>query len=748
MEYRPKPRDTSAVTLPEGLKQLTEQLAEQAHETWAERRMREGWQYGSARDDELKRHPDLVPYGELPESEKEYDRAVALHSVKTVLALGYRIDPPERRDAEEATIELALRRLRGGERLVVSDLIGLWRSVTDAASPSSPEVFVLLANRLLALDEPLVAYDVVHHGLERFRDHVRLRQLRAVALKRSGAAAAANAIASALVAEDHADGETLGILASTHRVLARQARTRRERDQELETAQLAYERGYRVAVANGALDDAIYAGINAASVAFLLGRERAAQATAGEVQRHCEARLADGADYWAEASFAEAALVLGDLETARSWYARAAATGRGHYANLTATRQQARELLRHRGDDEHGLDVCFGIPVVIAFSGHMVDAPNRWRPRFPAALEPRVASAIEAALEPHPEIIAYGGAAGGADILFLEAALARGGQVNVVIPGPIERYREESVPAAGSWRARFDCILERAAHVELVDRRGPAGDASSFEYANLITAGLAKLRAEQLHTDLLPLAVWDGRPGDGPGGTASVVAQWRAHGPEPEVIDLRSMLAGLGAAARSGGGRTPARRRGSTPSRRRQRILAMLFADVVGFSTLDDEHIPRFVAKLMGAVARLGRRRPGAVLSRNTWGDGLYYVFRSVAEAGRFALDLRDMVVATDWTRHGFPHALNLRIGLHAGPVYVLPDPVLGRRTYSGTHVNWAARIEPITVPGQVYASLPFAALAAVEDVRAFACEYAGMIPLAKKFDTVPVYRVSRHRAR
>src|SRR5262249_41788527 len=199
-----------------------------------------------------------------------------------------------------------------------------------------------------------------------------------------------------------------------------------------------------------------------------------------------------GADYWAEASFAEAALVLGDLETARSWYLRAAATGRRDYASLASTRLQARELLRHRGDDERALDACLGIPVVIAFSGHMVDAPNRPRPRFPAEIEPQVASAIAAA-------------AGGADILFLEAVLARGGQVNVVIPGPVERYREESVSAEGSWRARFDRILEHE-HVELVDRRGPAGDASSFEYANLITPGLPKLHAEPTDTDILPLA--------------------------------------------------------------------------------------------------------------------------------------------------------------------------------------------------------------------------------------------------
>src|SRR5262249_58371361 len=144
-----------------------------------------------------------------------------------------------------------------------------------------------------------------------------------------------------------------------------------------------------------------------------------------------------GADYWAEASFAEAALVLGDLETARSWYLRAAATGRRDYASLASTRQQARELLRHRGDDERALDACFDMPVVIAFSGHMVDAANRPRPRFPAVLEPQVASAIAAALQPHPQIIAYGGAAGGGDRPLPPAGFRQRGARGVGRPRPL-----------------------------------------------------------------------------------------------------------------------------------------------------------------------------------------------------------------------------------------------------------------------------------------------------------------------
>ena len=90
-EYTPKPIETASIALPKELEELTEKLAENAHDHWAVGRMRAGWTYGPARDDEKKLHPDLVPYDELDESEKAYDRNSAVETLKAVLALGYKI---------------------------------------------------------------------------------------------------------------------------------------------------------------------------------------------------------------------------------------------------------------------------------------------------------------------------------------------------------------------------------------------------------------------------------------------------------------------------------------------------------------------------------------------------------------------------------------------------------------------------------------------------------------------------------
>ena len=92
MTYEPKPIDTSKVQLPEEILDLGERLAENAHDIYGRQRLAEGWRYGPARNDATKENPTLVPYKDLPESEKEYDRQIAMETLKAIIALGYRIE--------------------------------------------------------------------------------------------------------------------------------------------------------------------------------------------------------------------------------------------------------------------------------------------------------------------------------------------------------------------------------------------------------------------------------------------------------------------------------------------------------------------------------------------------------------------------------------------------------------------------------------------------------------------------------
>jgi ryanodine receptor 2 len=90
--YQPKPLDTDIIELPEELEELLEQLAENTHEVWAAQRLKDGWRYGERRNDSERLHPCLVPYNELPEEEKEYDRNTTREVLKAILATGFSIE--------------------------------------------------------------------------------------------------------------------------------------------------------------------------------------------------------------------------------------------------------------------------------------------------------------------------------------------------------------------------------------------------------------------------------------------------------------------------------------------------------------------------------------------------------------------------------------------------------------------------------------------------------------------------------
>lgn len=89
--YNPQPIETKGVVLPEELAELAEDIAKNVHEVWSEGRMKDGWMYGEERNDAEKKHPCLVPYEELSEEEKEYDRNTSVETIKLILKLGFKI---------------------------------------------------------------------------------------------------------------------------------------------------------------------------------------------------------------------------------------------------------------------------------------------------------------------------------------------------------------------------------------------------------------------------------------------------------------------------------------------------------------------------------------------------------------------------------------------------------------------------------------------------------------------------------
>ena len=645
--------------------------------------------------------------------------------------------------APDSDIANVLRLLASPADQSLAWLQGVWRGHDPDTWSKHPDVFIALAERVLKLGEPLFAYDVVDEGIKRFPNHVRLRQLQALALARSGATRSANAVLVRLYQEGLRDEETIGLLARTHKDLADEVLDPAEAVAHSRQAYGFYSQAYEYT-------GGYWSAINAATLALALGERERSATLAREISTQCRERLTqtvrtDGDRFWLLATLGGASLLLGNWSDAETWYSQAIALAPGNWGSLQATRRTARVLMRHLEIDSSRIERLFKLPSVVVFAGHLVDRPGRDVPRFPAQLEPAVNRAIRQRLEALGAGFGFASAACGSDILFHEAVLDMNGETHVVLPYQQEVFIKESVdiiPGA-DWIERYERVISRAVAVQESSRQSRNTGTVLYEFANLMLHGLASVRAEQLETTLVPLVVWDGRAGDGGGGTASAVERWRSLGLGVEIIDLAALLREtLHVNSPSATSRSSSSVRNVTAGFT-QEIRALLFADIEGFSRLNDEEVPRFVDHVLGLVARLAKESAYTPLTMNTWGDGLYLVFSNVSDAGQFALDLCDAVRGTDWTGKGLP-AINVRIGLHAGPVYSCTDPVTERLSYVGPNVSRAARVEPITPAGHVYATQEFSALAAAENVKALRCEYVGQTAMAKKYGTYGTYVVRR----
>ncbi|MGD0090434.1 MAG: RyR domain-containing protein [Planctomycetota bacterium] len=748
MTYEPKPIETGQTGLPGGLAELMELLAKNTHDIWSRQRFHDGWTYGPQRDDINKKHPGLVPYEELPDSEREYDRKTAAATLRAIVALKYDIRPPAHDAGKpvwtEGEAEEALARM-DKECPDLSWLLRVWERISETYWVGRPNFYELLGKHLVLRGELILACNVFDRALGYWPQEVRLRQLQGLALAGCNATLHANAVYRKLLDEGNTDGDTFGGLGRTEKDLG-----------NLQKAYQYYHRGYEEGLKRKNLGAATYSGINAAAMVLWGGDPSMALGLARQVDELCRGLMPD---YWTLATQAEAALILsaGDLHSSR-WkdaqdlYYRAADLADKDLWALCSMRKQARHHLQHFRLQSNLLDNCFGIPNVAVFVGHMIDSSVRPVPRFPESACAAVKAALKREIRQRHIGIAYLSLACGADILFLEAALEMGaavkfgGEIHAVLPFPVEQFRKTSVTDVGGerWGQRFDAVLAQIPAPVVTGEHFSAWDSVAYDYCGFVQTGLAVLRAQQLDSDLVTMAVWDGQPG-GVAGTAYTVRYWKSSGRAPVVIDpARPDTATV---LRAGSGKRASvlthRRRDTTAGVRfPQQIMALLMADVYQFSKVREEEIPLFVRHFLGEVAELQARSPAKPVFWNTWGDALFYVFTNVADASTFALELRDMLRGMHWAERGLPESLSLRIALHAGPVYSFKDPIMRKHNYMGMHVNRTARLEPQTPPGEVYASEAFAALVAATGVKGIRCEYVGLVRLAKDAGLLPTYHV------
>ncbi len=436
---------------------------------------------------------------------------------------------------------------------------------------------------------------------------------------------------------------------------------------------------------------------------------------------------------------AVALVVKGDLENAYGAFADLAAHPEAGVEYLAKARHLARHMARANGWAADSMDDAFPPLQIVVLAGHL-----------PPKVDFGCRKLIEDELARLGASIGIASAAAGADLLFLDCMHSRGGSSHIILPWSRDSFRETSIRPfrdgqdGAVWEKLFDEALRNSPNVrEIGEVVGPDSQVA-WQYLLEVSAGIATQISAETHLDIVPLAVWDGTPGY-PGGTADFCRFWkeqlkieaRVIAPPPIEIDT-----------------VDSRRPRQAPRRAQTHILqqavkSMLFVDVVGFSALPEVAMPAFIEKFLHKVSEVVAASSHAPNSINTWGDAVYAVFDFVHDAGRFALELNEMVESSreEWEEAGLG-PLQIRTGLHAGPVFLHHDPIVRRLGFSGAHVNRAARIEPKAAPGEILASEEFAALAAISPASGFSMEYAVTTKLVKNYPGIHrLYRVLRDRS-
>jgi adenylate cyclase len=465
-----------------------------------------------------------------------------------------------------------------------------------------------------------------------------------------------------------------------------------------------------------------YPAINAATLAQIAGRT---QLAAGLARAVVKAGAQDSRqDYFALATQAEALVVLGDIAGARAALSQAMLAPDADVGARSTTLLQLRRL-RTATADTAGVDSLLDLirpPTVAMFCGNIfVHNP---------VLEARLAAEMSEAILREDVGFAYGALAAGSDILIAEQLLKAGAELHVVLPFTEADFLEQSVDPGGEhWVRRYHACMARATSVTFASNMSYVGEGSQFAYGSKVTMGMARLRARHLHGDAIQLAIVETAKATTLSG--SDIGDWRASGGRSIVVTHDSF-------------ERPVMPPPPEQSHVARGAFGLMFTDYPGFTDLEEHVLPIFWKEIMTRAATMLRRFSRNILQSNTWGDALFVVFNDASSAAAAALDLCDEFKEVDCAALGVPEGTAMRVALHYGPTYVGHDPVTERTTYYGTEVSRAARIEPVTPPGSVYVTEPFAAVLEMEADPRFTCNYVGRLMLAKGYGVYPIYRLTR----
>ncbi len=750
MTYQPRPIKTDHIALSPSLERLTEDLARSTHDHWAALRFEQGWTYGPERNDDGKKHPLLIPYEDLPDAEKQYDRQTALEAIKSIRALGYQIIDPAREQRVWSADECAANRKHlstslHDDNLSLAELALLRESYPPESFEHDENVFLAFARGAMRFGETRLALDLVSEGLAVHPESSGLLFQKAASFVQSGSAREARQILLGL-AKRFPSTDYFLLLAEAHREEALKCgvETAEGRRHALDGARWYQD-------AHNRFGNQFQAGVSASVMLFLAGEKDQAQALAKNLLVSVQVDEPLTAATQDLISQAEARLVLGDYQQAFDLYIQAASTEPAlPLRQLASARRLARIILNVRGVDPDPLNAAFNLPPVLAVASGLEGLP-RYFPADAPFLGP-VCESFHRLLKDFKSVpICYLSIYSPVDLLLSEAALQSGAEVRLLLSGPPEACLAQWRELFGeTWANRLERLLAQPVQQAATSRHYPDNLSVAGAFNNRVLAGSAAIRAQELHLDLMACPVHGVEK-----SALSLPLRGFLSAATRAGADIRTILIPLAMAPAAP--ETTAEKAISTLALNKDAegfrvgqmdadIKAMLFADVVKFSTLSEGQIPAFVREFLGTISQQVAASKAPPVVVNTWGDALYLVFDEVVSAGRFALHILRTMQEIDWPARGLPSELSLRIALHAGPVFSVIDPVTRQFSYTGGHVTQAARMEPVTAPGQVYVSGAFASLSLTEcrdpRERGYEVIYVGKLETAKRFGAEPIYRL------
>lgn len=596
------------------------------------------------------------------------------------------------------------------------------------------------------------AYNLAVQGLAADPENIKLKEYAALALLRTGAVEEARTFVEGMITHD-LDEEALFLMAHVYR----ESWYHSKQGEDLEKSASLYQKIFE------AYQD-LDAGTYAFWILWLLEEDEHAKNLCEKIiiaaNLHKEQHDKKGIE--AQIALFECYLFKKELDLAEALLNRVQAAAGKKYPTLIVDLLRKLKFIAEQGFFiSQEIFALLHPPTIVVFAGQALDLPGEALQSFLPELEGAVKDRIKATLVEIDARIGYSSASCGADILFIEAMLELGAEMNIILPFAQEDFLENNVSYAGPrWEARFKHVIQKATSLKFATDERYLGHAMLYRFGNLMLQGMAEMRGNFLLSPPHLVAVWDASHQNLAGGTSDFIDQW-SDIRTLHLIDLEDIKTGF----------FENHKRTQLPPHLKtirpklvsfygdlrgtpRTIKTMLFADLSGFSKLKEENIPGFLSFLKELKDTMETVAP-PVESLNTWGDAIFAVSRKASDLAEYALRLSEMVPNISQNTRGLL-PLQVRVSVHAGPVYESMDPFRNVMNFYGGHINRAARLEPVTVVGQVYTTEQFMALLTAEQsalrteqgqqglpyIQKYTSEYVGVVQLAKNFGTQPVYHL------